>query len=86
MTIHMPCKECALPFRLLDETCPHCGRPARFLNVVLAEGSDETVALQERYERALKDATVRGCGAEIAILEAAVVTDSQAVTARSLEC
>lgn len=55
------CSLCSNGFSDVARECPHCGRPALYVNVHRAEDAEEKIALQARYEAALSDARVRKC-------------------------
>ncbi len=54
------CRDCRCPASIAIDVCPHCGRPALFPNVRLAEQPTEQQALQRRYEQAADAADVGG--------------------------
>jgi hypothetical protein len=77
------CQECGHEIPLAWNHCPHCGRPGLFPNVRAAQAEAETKGLDQRYQKALADATNRGASSAVASFEAAVA-DSKAVMSRPL--
>lgn len=77
------CEFCRLEMPRYWRDCPHCGRPARFLNVLDACEADETEALTRRYDEACREAKSRDCAGVVACFESAMES-SVAVLARSL--
>lgn len=75
------CPECGNTFIISEERCPHCGRPALYPNVYAAGADDEVKALNERYEKAKRDAGARSAGAAVGNFEKAVA-GGRAVIAR----
>jgi hypothetical protein len=65
-------------------TCPHCARPSRFPNVLLAEDLEERKALDARYQLAHEHAKRRAAHAVLQELELRVKA-SEAVIARPFE-
>lgn len=76
------CEYCAFSFPFDRAQCPHCARPSRFPNVVLAERPEETSALLQRYQTALKKAEKRGSGEVARNFEAKVGSASEAILCR----
>jgi hypothetical protein len=76
-----PCDHCGNAIPLCWERCPHCALPGLFPNVRAAEAKGEREALAQRYRRALRAATDRGAGDQVAQFEAAAGI-SKAVMAR----
>ncbi len=79
-----PCPDCHHAFAMTMDRCPHCGRPARFPNVVMAEDAKERQALDRRYGKALRGVAKRGAEVKLRDFEAAA-SSSVAVIARSFE-
>src|SRR5579871_3239613 len=79
----MDCQHCGYAFHETLERCPHCARPGLYANVIAVEKREEQDELYRRYDAALKDATNRGCAAEVDRLER-LVSASDAVIARPL--
>jgi hypothetical protein len=51
---NIDCQDCGVPFPDTRTTCPHCGRPSRFPNVMKAHSEPHRAALEACY-RAAKD-------------------------------
>ena len=79
-----PCPDCQYDVPLDWTTCPHCGRPARFPNVLRAELPEERQALKSRYEQARQEAANRGALSTLQLFETAA-KKSDAVIARPIE-
>lgn len=84
MSTSETCEYCGNPLPLSCEECPHCAQPGLFPNVRMANSAEERSALDDRYQRAIADATLRGCEDIIRQFEG-TIESSLAVIARSLE-
>ena len=78
-----PCADCNNHIPPSAERCPHCGRPGLFPNVRAAEESAERVALDRRYQAAIKSAEKRRTVSNLKDFEV-VASKSSAVIARSI--
>lgn len=78
------CDDCKNEIPQPASCCPHCGRWAKYWNVINANKADERTALKTRYDAAKADALARGADAAVQEFETAVA-DSKAVIARSIE-
>ncbi|HEX3151520.1 MAG TPA: hypothetical protein VHR66_25815 [Gemmataceae bacterium] len=83
-TSHAPCKECGVKFPEDRTTCPHCGRPQLFPNVVRANRAEERDGLDRRYAAALQAAEMAGCRDKVDAFEKACV-QSEAMLCCRLE-
>lgn len=70
------CPDCNNEIPQPAASCPHCGRPGIFWNVIQAEENDERAALHNRYSAAKADALSRGADG--------IVQDFQTVLAKSI--
>jgi len=52
MARNEPCDDCKLEYCTSRTSCPHCGRPQRFPNVMAARDGRHKEALQEQYKLA----------------------------------
>lgn len=77
------CSFCGYEFSDESPICPHCARPALYVNVIRAEKKEERDALRDRYDRALLDAQSRHCETEFRDFEQAVFSASAAIARRS---
>src|ERR1700692_1507414 len=57
----MDCPRCGVPIKGNERNCPTCGNDVGFPNVRAAKELDEKAALAKRYEKALENASRRGC-------------------------
>jgi hypothetical protein len=73
------CGHCGQPFPNTQGTCPHCGLPSLFPNVIAAEQKDERDALYARYGQACADLAHGGFDAIRQDFETAVRTSAEAV-------
>lgn len=80
MITSVNCPHCGNNFPLSLQQCPHCGQPGHFANVIVA--SSEQSFLQNRYNRAKRDAAARGVTANVDDFEKAA-TNSRAIINRS---
>lgn len=55
---NQPCGDCKNHVPTEASTCPHCGRPSLFPNIVIAK--DEQDDLDQRYNAAIEDSRFRG--------------------------
>ena len=78
------CPECHYSFPDGQLFCPHCNRPSRFPNIVVAERPEQVAALEKRYQVALADARDRDCEAVLTLFEQRVLEASEAVVCRSV--
>jgi len=79
----IPCDDCKNEIRQPANCCPHCGRWAKYWNVINADTADERTALQDRYDAAKADALARGAAEALEDFQTAVA-NSKAVLARSV--
>ena len=70
MTDTTPCPDCHHTFAMTRDRCPHCGRPARFPNVAMADDARERQALWRKWWKAVSEK-----GEEEALAELAAVGD-----------
>ena len=82
MLASIPCPDCKNDIPQPATSCPHCGRPGIFWNVIHASNADERAALQSRYDTAKADAVSRGVDAMVQNFEN-TIAGSVAVIARS---
>jgi len=75
------CGSCGNKIPQSSETCPHCGRPGIYWNVLAAEDPAEEAELMDRYEQAKAEATARGVAKQFTSFELALA-NSRAVIAR----
>ncbi len=78
MSYSPPCGDCGHEVPPSLNSCPHCGRPGRFPNVLAARNPAELAELESRYQIALADTLARKAEAPLNGFIAAVA-DSQAV-------
>lgn len=64
-----PCGECGVEFPEDRTSCPHCGRPQLFPNVVRAQRLEERQELDRRYQAGMDQAERRGCRAKVVEFE-----------------
>src|ERR1700722_12774357 len=82
--ISQNCPDCHFSIPQDWTTCPHCARPSRFPNVLMAEETEERNALDGRYQQAIRDANTGDRQTVVQRFEAALET-SQAVINRPFE-
>lgn len=73
------CNDCRGEVPIDWRYCPHCARPQRFPNVVLAQKQEERDELEGRYQEALADADSRGCRPQVDAFDQAIQGGSRAV-------
>lgn len=78
----IPCPECKNEIPQPATSCPHCGRPSIFWNVIQANEDGERAALDNRYTVAKADARARSADVAVQDFENALA-NSVAVIARS---
>ena len=76
-----PCPDCAQPLQIVAEHCPHCARPGRYPNVLLASQAADVAALDLRVQEAEASASARGAATNVQDFYAAMA-GSKAVIAR----
>jgi hypothetical protein len=76
-----PCPDCTQPLQIVAEHCPHCARPGRYPNVLLASQAADVAALDDRLQKAEARASARGAATNVQDFSAALA-DSKAVIAR----
>lgn len=76
-----PCPDCAQPLQIVAEHCPHCARPGRYPNVLLASQAADVAALDDRLQKAEASARSRGATTNVQDFSAALA-GSKAVIAR----
>jgi hypothetical protein len=81
MLSRTPCEACSFEVLVSADRCPHCGRPGRFPNVLMAALKEEGDALDARYDSALGEAEGRGLRDAVSAFESAA-RSSQAVMTR----
>lgn len=67
------------------DRCPSCYEPVGFPNVRLADSAEETFALEQRYQEALRSSNLRGLAEKVKAFENAVKKQSKAVVAADLD-
>jgi hypothetical protein len=82
VSVTCPFPSCGNDIPQPSASCPHCGRPGIFWNVLSAEEPAESAALERRYQAAKRDATAREAAGALQEFENAL-TGSKAVIARS---
>lgn len=78
------CQFCQCPIGLHCPSCPHCGQPSRFPNVIAAAQDTERQALAQRYEEAKSQAAHRQADHVLDQFEMEINRRSKAVLNRSL--
>lgn len=78
----IPCADCKNEIPQPATSCPHCGRPGIFWNVIQANDDGERAALQSRYSAVKADALARGADGVVQDFENAIAS-SMGVIARS---
>ncbi|HEX7333597.1 MAG TPA: hypothetical protein VF290_18990 [Pyrinomonadaceae bacterium] len=78
----IPCADCKNEIPQPATSCPHCGRPGIFWNVIQANDDGERAELQSRYSAVKADALARGTDGPLQNFEDAIAS-SIAVIARS---
>ncbi len=63
---HMDCPRCSAEIRGNERNCPSCACDVGYPNVRAAKEYEEKTALARRYEKALGNASRRGCGEVVA--------------------
>mgnify|MGYP001767428918 CR=1 FL=1 len=67
------CDHCGHSVALNEAVCPVCGKSAGFPNVKEAEQVAETVALDQRYDQAVRDAQARSAGGIAGAFESVLI-------------
>jgi hypothetical protein len=83
MSFSMNCPDCLNPHSLAATQCPHCYRPSNYPNVAFANRPEETLALDNRFQKATVEANLRGAAVKVQEFELEA-SKSQAVMARDL--
>src|SRR6266700_7051273 len=78
----MDCPRCGVPIRGNERNCPTCGNDVGYPNVRAAKEIEEKAALAKRYEKALQNASGRGCG-DVVVAFLSALKSSVAVICRS---
>ena len=78
----MDCPRCSTSIRGNERNCPSCGNDVGYPNVRAASEYEEKAALAKRYEKALGNASGRGCG-EVVTAFLGALKSSVAVICRS---
>jgi hypothetical protein len=76
-----PCPDCAQPLSIMATHCPHCARPGRYPNVLMASQAADVAALDDRVQKAEARASARGAAVNVQDFSAALA-GSKAVIAR----
>jgi len=76
------CPRCGVLIRGNERNCPTCGRDVGYPNVRAAKEYEEKAALAKRYEKALENASRRGCG-DVVVAFLSALKSSVAVICRS---
>jgi hypothetical protein len=78
----MDCPRCSASIRGNERNCPSCGNDVGYPNVRAAKEYEEKAALAKRYEKALENASGRGCR-DVIIAFLGALRSSVAVFCRS---
>jgi hypothetical protein len=80
---YMDCPRCSAPIRGNERNCPSCDSDVGYPNVRAAKEFEEKAALAKRYEKALENASGRGCG-DMVVAFLGALKSSVAAICRSL--